>query len=396
MPGRTMVLLAPALVPVASPRAVLAARDAAVIDLRSPGEFALDHLPGASNVPLFDDAQRAIVGTLYARSSPDAALAEARKLVRGHLDLLVREIARLGDWAMPEVDLVRQLDLWTQGGIGALEESVPSVPCPSLPLRPVVLHCWRGGLRSRSVTSFVRALGLERAVALEGGYRGYREWVRAGIEGWQAPPSFVLRGWTGVGKSLVLREIEALRPGWTLDLEALAGHRGSILGMVGLEPCNQKIFESRLFARLERGFPGLCVVEGESRKVGNTVLPEPVWRAIDRGTALELVAAGERRVEVLTQDYLARPENRAEIAAQLPFIEQRLGPVKFHGVLTALLSQGRDRELVELLLERYYDPLYRSSERGRGYAATFDASRPPEAAARIVQWIEARLVGSGS
>ena len=96
MPGRTMVLLAPALVPVASPRAVLAARDAVVIDLRSPGEFALDHLPGASNVPLFDDAQRAIVGTLYARSSPDAALAEARKLVRGHLDMLVREIARLG------------------------------------------------------------------------------------------------------------------------------------------------------------------------------------------------------------------------------------------------------------------------------------------------------------
>lgn len=389
-----MTLLAPGLVPTVEPRAALAAAGAVVIDLRSPGEFAEDHLPGAHNVPLFDDAQRAIVGTLYARESPDAALAEARRLVRSHIEGLVADVARIARWSPPAVDLAAQLDRWTEGGIRALESSLPAAALAELPERPVVLHCWRGGLRSRSVTSFVRALGLERAVALEGGYRGYREWVRRGIEAWSPPRSFVLRGWTGVGKSLVLREIERLRPGWTLDLEELAGHRGSILGMVGLDPCSQKTFETRLFARLARGFSGPCVVEGESRKVGNTVLPEPVWRAIDAGTALELVAERERRVEVLTTDYLARPANRAEIAAQLPFLEQRLGSTKFAGVLTGMLARGEDRALVELLLERYYDPLYRSSEKGRTYEQRFDATDPRQAAECIVGWIEARLVGS--
>jgi tRNA 2-selenouridine synthase len=389
-----MTRVAASTVPTVSPRTALSTPHAVVIDLRSPGEFAEDHLPGAHNVPLFDDAQRAIVGTLYSRESPDAALARGRVLVREQVDALVEGIARIAEWQVPDVDLARRLDAWTEGSLLALERSLASEPCAALPERPVVLHCWRGGLRSRSVTSFVRALGLDRAVALEGGYRGYREWVRDGIEGWRAPPTFVLRGWTGVGKTLVLRELERLRPGWTLDLEGLAGHRGSILGMVGLEPCNQKTFETRLFARLERGFPRGCVVEGESRKVGNTILPEPVWRAVDQGTGIELVASTARRVEVLAQDYLARPENRAGIAQQLPFIEQRMGPVKFAGVLTGLLAQGRDRELVELLLERYYDPLYRTSEKARAYAVRFDASDPARAAGDVANWIDARLVGS--
>ncbi len=387
-----MALTASSHVPSVPPRAVLSARDALVIDLRSPAEFADDHLPGARNVPLFDDAGRAIVGTLYSRTSPDAAFNEGRALARARIDALVNEIAELASWEPPAVDLAGRLDLWTDGGIDVLDRELAAIPCPTLPARPVILHCWRGGLRSRSVTSFLRALGLERAVALEGGYRAYRELVRGTIAGWRAPQVFVLRGWTGVGKTLVLRELEHLRPGWTLDLEGLAGHRGSILGMVGLEPCSQKTFESRLFARLERGFPGPCVIEGESRKVGNTVLPPNVWAALCGGVHLGLFADLPRRIEVLTEDYLAKAENRAAIAAQLPFIEERMGSVLGSGGLTAMLEDGRERELVEVLLEHYYDPLYRRSEQGRVHAQRFDATDPRGAAQAIAGWIEGRLL----
>jgi tRNA 2-selenouridine synthase len=246
------------------------------------------------------------------------------------------------------------------------------------------------------VTSFVRALGLERAVALDGGYKAYRNWVRAELDAWRAPPMYVLRGLTGVGKTLVLRELERLRPNSTLDLEALAGHRGSVLGGVGLEPCTQKTFDTRILARISRGFSRAsergerCVVEGEGRKVGDALLPPRVWSALDAGTNLELTASIERRAEVLLGDYLVRESDREAIAAELPFLEQRLGPVKYAGVLSGLFASGRDRELVELLLERYYDPLYRSSEKGREYAACFDASEPARAAAEIADWIHAR------
>jgi hypothetical protein len=146
--------------------------------------------------------------------------------------------------------------------------------------------------------------------------------------------------------------------------------------MVGLEPASQKRFESAPRRALARGFGRLCVVEGESRKVGDLVLPEPVWRALDaRRTALELVAPRERRVRVLLDDYLSPRKTASPLARQLPFIEARLGR-RWSGVLTGLLHAGKEAELVELLLERYYDPLYRHSEGARRYAARFEASDP--------------------
>jgi tRNA 2-selenouridine synthase len=228
-------------------------------------------------------------------------------------------------------------------------------------------------------------------VVIAGGYKAYRAEVRRRIAAWEAPSSLVLRGLTGVGKTLVLRAIEELRPGWTLDLEGLAGHRSSILGMVGLEPCTQKAFESRLARRLARGFPGNCVVEGESRKVGDVVLPAPVWDTIAGGVSIELTAPLHRRVQVLIEDYLEHPGNRVEIRGQLPFIEDRLGAGRWRGVLTGLLDAGREAELVEVLLERYYDPLYRHSEKRHRYATRIDASDPQRAAAEIVSWAGASI-----
>ena len=367
---------------------------ALVIDLRSPAEFAEDHLPGAVNLPLFDDAERALVGTLYRTASPEAAFGEGLRAVRAKIGELVAEVGRRACWTPPSDDVDELFAAVADGSLGDLERAVAPQAIAAPPERAVVLHCWRGGLRSRSVVAFLRALGLERAVALEGGYRAWRALVLRELGSWPAPPTFVLRGLTGVGKTLVLRALERLRPGWTVDLEGLAGHRSSILGMVGLEPVSQKRFDSGLCARLAQGCAGPAVFEGESRKVGDVTLPARVWAALQAGENALLEAPLERRVEVLIDDYLAQAQNRAALRAQLPFIEGRLGGspgAKWAGALVALLDQGRERELVRILLERYYDPLYRHSERGRAYAARFDASDPERAAREIAGWIDQTL-----
>jgi tRNA 2-selenouridine synthase len=370
------------------PAQALECPDATVVDLRSPEEFAEDHLPGARNVPLFDDVERALVGTLYRQVSPQAAFEEGRAIVKAKIVRMVGEIARIAGFEVAASDLEPRVDRMTSNGIAGLSLSITCSHAVAAPERPVVLHCWRGGLRSRSVAGLLAGLGLERAVLLEGGYKAYRTEVAREIAAWCPPRPFVLCGLTGVGKTLVLREIERLRPGWTLDLEALAGHRSSLLGMVGLEPRSQKAFESALASRIRTGVANPLVVEGESRKVGDVILPPGLWRAMSEGVAVELTAPLARRVAVLEEDYLASEERRRQLLLQLPKVEERMELPAGAPSLAAMLEQGRVEELVCLLLARYYDPLYRHSQRGRRYAATFDASDPARAAAEIAAWIE--------
>lgn len=382
-------------IPTVAAERVESLRDAVIVDLRSPAEFADDHLPGAHSVPLFDDAQRAVIGTLYKRRSPDAAFDEGRRIVREHIEPLVARIGELAGWSVASGDLAARVEAMTEDGLEPLAARLATHACERPPERPVVLHCWRGGLRSRSVIAFVRALGLERAVGLDGGYKAWRNHVMATLGAWRAGgPAFVLRGLTGVGKTLVLREIEALRPGWTIDLEDLARHRSSLLGMVGLEPCSQRMFEGRLARRLGERAPRAhgapVVLEGESRKVGDAVVPAPVWAALEGGTDLELTADVALRVRRLADDYLATPDARTELARQLPLVERRMKLAVPRGTLVELLERDAIDELVRTLLEHYYDPLYRRSEERHDYAATFAVDEPRACAERIVAWIEAR------
>jgi tRNA 2-selenouridine synthase len=379
--------------PSVRPASVLGLPGAVFIDMRSPTEFAVDHIPGARNVALFDDVERALVGTLYRQSSPEAAFEEGRAIAKEKIVTLVSLISGLGGLEVPDVELARRVDEMTAGGITGLATSIVCEPAESAPERPVVLHCWRGGLRSRSVAGLLVGLGLERVVLLEGGYKAYRADVAREIADWRPPRPHVLFGWTGVGKTLVLREIERLRPRWTIDLEALAGHRSSLLGMVGLKPRSQKAFESGLVSCLRAGVGDTLVLEGESRKVGDIILPPPLWSAMNGGIALEITASLERRVEVLRSDYLADESSRQELLLQLPRVEERMKRKEGAPTLAALLESGRVEELVHILLEQYYDPLYRHSQRGRRYAATFDAGDPAAAAEHIVDWIESARFG---
>lgn len=367
--------------------------EATIIDLRSPGEFEDDHLPGAVNLPLFNDVERALIGTLYKKVSPDRAFDEGREVVVKRIGELFQEIARIGEWEMPEVDLQQRVREITSVGIEALTETLRPAKMSELPERPVILHCWRGGMRSLSVVALLRFCGFDRAIGIVGGYKGYRKEVADEIAAWEAPPAYVIRGYTGAGKTLVLRALEELRPDWTIDLELMAGHRSSILGMVGLEPVTQKHFETRVAARLRRlsalAPAGPLVYEGESRKIGDRILPNTVWSSLLGGRNILLHAKMERRIDVLIEDYLGKEANREALAEQLPFIERRLGPVKWRGALTGMLAAGADRELVKILLEDYYDPLYEHSEKGKRYVAQVEMNTPEQAAEEIVALIEA-------
>lgn len=370
-------------------RALLSASDACSIDLRSPAEFDEDHVPGAVNAPLFDDVQRALVGTLY-RDSPSAAFEAAANIVRVRIRDLAGEIGAVAQWSPNANDLEGRANALLSGGYERLSSELLDAERVAAPGRPIVFNCWRGGLRSRSVLAFVRDLGLERAALLDGGYKSYRAEVVRQLAELELPPVFVLRGMTGVGKTLVLRAIERARPGWTLDLEELAGHRSSLLGMVGLAPCSQKRFESRIAARARAGFGSCVVIEGESRRVGDAIVPERVWRALEAGTSVEVHASFERRFEVLVQDYLADERTRAELEQRLPLVEARMVRAREKPRLVELLRADRIEELVRELLDLYYDPLYRHGEKERAYAARFDAADPDAAARAIVAWIEAR------
>src|SRR2546421_757874 len=212
----------------------------AIIDARTPSEYALDHIPGAVSAPVLDDAERAEVGTLYKQVSPF----EAKKL---GASLVAKNVARHIE------ALFRPHDKnW----------------------RPLI-YCWRGGKRSGAMAHILREVGWP-AETLEGGYRAYRRWVVDALATVPAEIDFiVVHGPTGSGKSRFLSALS--RAGaQVLDLEALAAHRGSVLGGLPGEPQpSQKWFESQLLSqlrRLERARP--VFVEGESKKIGELQVPE--------------------------------------------------------------------------------------------------------------------------
>src|SRR5262245_35621197 len=212
----------------------------ALIDARSPGEYAEDHIPGALSAPVFDDDERAQVGTLYKQVSQF----DAKRLGAA---LLAKNVAQ---------------------HVETLFKDKPQT------WRPLV-YCWRGGKRSGAMATILREIGWD-ATTLQGGYKAYRRWVVAQLE--ELPSKFqlvVIHGPTGSGKSRLLAAL-ARQGGQVLDLEELAAHRGSVLGGLPDRPQPaQKMFESALLAGLRRLDPARSVfVEGESKKIGELQVPD--------------------------------------------------------------------------------------------------------------------------
>lgn len=330
-----------------------------VIDVRSPAEFAEDHVPGAISLPVLNNEERAEVGTIYVQDSPF----KARKLGAA---LVFRNAA----------NHIEQKLSHHEGG-----------------WRPLV-YCWRGGQRSGSFTWLLQQIGW-RAEVVEGGYQTYRRLVNKYLYDTALPHRFLLLdGYTGTAKTDLLKLVEA-RGGQVLDLEGLANHRGSLLGDMSAPQPLQKGFESALATVLCRLDPARPVlVEAESSKVGQRIIPPSVWALMKAAPRVEVRASAEARCAYLTRAY-------DDILSDAVMLRERLGHLRAHRSNAVvdnwfdLIDEGDKLGLTRTLMLDHYDLAYEKSRRAIGAevldhvdAGALDAAGLNSAADRIMAVME--------
>ena len=346
-----------------------------VVDVRSPAEFADGHMPGAVNLPLLGDTERATVGIAYKEKGAAQARLVAMELVSPALPGYL-------------------------GGLASLARSQPKG-------RRLAIMCWRGGERSRNVALLLALVGVH-VVTVAGGYRAYRKEVLNGLAGWRAAvPVVTLYGHTGAGKSALIRALAGqtaaersataggFRP-WVVDLEDLALHRGSLLGGLN-QPGErrQKDFDALLWDRLRRPEGDYLVLEGEGGKIGRVFLPTSVADAIRTGLPVLVRAPLAVRSERILREYA--PEgwdhvDRDRFLHSLRLIATRLPRERVVALETAF-ADGRFTDVVGGLLTDYYDPLYqRSCVEGRRFVLEFETTSDPANDARRFTADMARLM----
>ena len=296
---------------------------ALVIDVRTPAEFTEATIPGAVNVPIFSSEERVQVGTVFKQQGKR----DARKL---GIQLVAPKIPQL----------IEQIEDLRRDHSG-----------------PVIVFCWRGGMRSLAMTSFINLAGIP-AQQLLGGHKGFRRKVLDYFEQQQWPPVFVLRGLTGVGKTRVLHQLQQMDYP-VVDLEGLANHRGSAFGALGLEPQpSQKKFDALLWERLEqlKDQPYL-VTEGESLHIGRVMISKSFHQAMQVEPSLWLSASLDVRTQIILEDYPALDQLREQFKKPINALKERLGS-KVVAEFLELLNSGQWDKLVRELMVRYYDPLY--------------------------------------
>lgn len=298
-----------------------------IIDVRSPAEYALDHIPGAINLPVLDNDQRARVGTLHNQPSSFVARRIGAALIaRNIADHLLERLAdRPYNW------------------------------------RPLI-YCWRGGKRSGGMNLILRQIGW-KSEQLEGGYKRWRKAVITDLTETLGTFRYrVLCGLTGSGKSRVLQSLQK-QGEQVLDLEALAGHRGSLLGDLPDHPQpGQKKFEGLLWWQLQQMDPQRPVyIEAESKRIGSLRVPEPLIQAMwQTGQAIRLDTSDPIRVGLLKQDYQHFLNQPATLLAKLHQLTELHGRQQVDA-WCQLATQGVWDELVLQLLHRHYDRSYEKS-----------------------------------
>lgn len=297
-----------------------------VIDVRSPCEYAEDHIPVAVNLPVLSDAERAAVGTIFRQQGGFPA----RKV--GAADVSVNIARHLRE---------HFAEKWKD-------------------YRPLV-YCWRGGQRSASLATVLAQVGW-RVMVLRGGYKTYRAHVIREMEA--LPPLLTIRvvaGPTGAGKTRLLHALAA-RGAQVLDLESLAGHRGSLLGAIGTQP-TQKTFESRLLSTLNRlDLAEPVWVEAESNRVGNILLPTALWARMRAAEVVEVSVPVEERVRQLVEEYAPIQANRESLKGTLRQLTSRHGARQIEAWCRDV-DAGAWESLVTSLLATHYDPAYATSAR---------------------------------
>lgn len=290
-----------------------------VLDVRSPSEYTHAHIPGAHSFPLFSDDERRRVGTAYHQEGRAPAIKIGFDLFGPKMKDFVEKADALGS-------------------------------------RTFLVHCWRGGMRSGAIAWLLDFYGF-RVYTLADGYKAFRRWVLTQFE---TPVQLrVLGGYTGSGKTRRLRE--SGEP--FLDLENLAGHKGSAFGGIGLPPQpRQEMFENLLAMELARlSSTGPIWVEDESRRIGSIHIPEALYTQMHLAALHVLEVPFEKRLDNILEEYGSAPGEALEMSIRK--IEKRLGGLECKTALTAL-HEGRIRDCFSILLV-YYDKYYQKAMKER-------------------------------
>lgn len=319
------------------------------VDVRAPIEHEGASIPGSVNIPLFTNEERSEIGTIYKKSGEEAAKWRAMEIVAPKLPKMLNEIKEL-----------------RRNGV-----------------EPVI-HCWRGGMRSKSVASFLDFSGIP-AIRLEGGYKAYREYILERIPMMFPEKSVVLHGMTGTGKTEILKVLQN-RGYPVLDLERIANHRGSIFGMIGIgEGHNQKMFDALLFDRLtELKGSSYFIMEAESKRIGRAAQPDELIEKKVDGLHFLVKSSIHNRVERIYKEYVypfsGEDWFNTEVEEKVSKLLKRIKNQEAANMLKEALDTKGYKELIEILLVHYYDPRYAHAlqEYGGGFVE-IDGDQPDAA-----------------
>lgn len=306
--------------------------DYILVDVRSKGEYDKFTIPGALNIPIFDDEERRIIGTVYKNESVEKAKKLGIQMVSAKL-----------------LELYEKFSALRSGH------------------RRIVIFCERGGMRSSSLWALFNSIGL-KIVKLEGGYKGYRAAVNEQLPKLVEDINFVvLHGHTGTGKTQLLGMLE--QKGFdTLDLEGIANHRGSLLGEIGLphKSISQKSFESEIFDKLRRRKSNNVFVEAESSKIGSLAVPKELHHKMKAGRHILVEGSLDIRAKRIVEEYITGEDSRDELLEAIGQLGRFIGIKKTEN-LRQLIEQGAYRDAAEILMLEHYDPLYRKGQRQYEY-----------------------------
>lgn len=327
-------------------------RKIAFVDVRSPKEFQLSTIPNAVNIPVLDNEAREKVGTLYVEGQVEEAKRYGVEWVSNQLPEMYSRYQ----------ELLKDYD-------------------------EIAIFCSRGGMRSNSIFSLLKALALPVS-RLCGGYKAYRRYINEHLDGQLEKANFItLYGLSGSGKTEILYELSD-KGEKVLDLEGCANHRGSLLGSVGLsEPHSQKMFESLLFEISRDWKEGEVVfTEGESKRIGKVVMPVSLVSTIQKGKKVTIEAPIEMRVAQIHKDYM-KGNNLDELIDSLESLKAYMNDEKIIE-FQRQVREGDVDSVIESLLLSYYDPRYNHHQSKRDY--TFVNHDPKKAAEMILQWHQKR------
>ena len=306
------------------------AEDMLLLDVRTAEEFAKGSITGARSFPLFDDLERAEIGTIYKQVGRDAAVVKGLEFFEPRLQQFLLSLSAIKS-------------------------------------QQLVVYCARGGMRSAAVVRLLEENGF-RVSQMQGGYKDYRQYVLQQLEN-PTPPLIVLHGQTGVGKTLLLQKLPD-----HLDLEGLAQHRSSLFGAIHKTPRTQKDFEALLVQKLSELPEDLFLfVEGESRKVGQVFIPQIFANAMKSGKLVLLSATLETRISRIVEEYnICDEQSIQQIDSILQTLKVALGKVKVEQ-LRLWLKRGEIENIVHMLLVDYYDPRYQHAMSGYDFALKLSA-----------------------